>query len=133
MRTLRTGALLTTLSLLLAACGGGGGGGNGKQAAFCNTLKKGQEDKTLSSIDPGNTAQQAKSSQYFDKLASDAPSEISSDVKVFQDAMRKFSSGDGSFQQPNQQTDAATKKLDTALYNIKKYSKDKCKLDLSSG
>jgi hypothetical protein len=127
MRTLRIGALLTVTLSLLAACSSGGGGSN--QAAFCSTIKKANADKSLNSSGTPTKEQTAKIEKVFSDLADNAPSAISGDVGVLKDAIPKIAANPAAFQKDTK----AVAKLQTASTNFAKYSKDKCKVDLSSG
>jgi hypothetical protein len=126
MRTLRIGALLILALSLLAACSSGGGS---NQAAFCATLKKANADTSLNSSGTPTKEQNATIEKIFDDLASNAPSEISADVGVIKDAYPKIAADTAAFQKDT----AAVKKLQAASTHLEKYSKDKCKVDLSGG
>jgi hypothetical protein len=128
MRALRIGALLIVTLSLLAACSSGGGGSS-NQAAFCNTLKKANADKSLNSSGTPTKEQTAKIEKVFSDLADNAPSDISSDIGVLKDAIPKIASNSAAFQKDTK----AVATVQTASAHLQTYSKDKCKVDLSSG
>jgi uncharacterized protein YydD (DUF2326 family) len=127
MRTLRIGAPLIVALAFLGACSSGGGGSN--QTAFCDTLKKADADKSLEDSSTPTKEQAAKIQKIFNDLSDNAPSAISADVNTIKDAYPKILSNDAAFLKDKQNQ----QKVQTALKNLEKYSKDKCKVDLSGG
>ena len=109
-------ALLIALASGLTACGGGGGGGS-SASSFCS-LVKGDAKKFAAS------ASASDSLSAFEKIESNAPSAIKSDMKTLvgflKDAEAKHSPAP-----------ADLAKVETASKNVATYVKDKCKFDLN--
>lgn len=126
MRALRIGAPLIVAFALLGACSSGGGS---NQAAFCATLKKANTDKSLEDSSTPTKQQAAKVQKIFNDLSDNAPSAISADVNTIKDAYPKIVSNDAAFLKDKQNQ----QKVQTALKNLEKYSKDTCKVDLTGG
>lgn len=131
MRLLRIGVQMSVVVALgvgtLAGCSSGGGGGSA--ASFCDLVKKANNDKSLNSSGAQTKDQLAKINKLYDQLVSAAPGEIKADVKILADASKKFTQGDTSFATDQKKLE----QIQTASAHLTTYSKDKCKVDLTSG
>jgi hypothetical protein len=106
-------AILLALGFGLSACGGGG---SASSASFCSRAKSDSKDFSAS-------ASAAASQAEFEKLESDAPSAIKSDMLILVSLLKTASS-------KTVPSAAELAKLETAAKNVENYMKDTCKIDV---
>jgi hypothetical protein len=132
------GKIIAIVVVLALLAGGGayfltkGGGGGGSVASFCSTAKALNTDSELNGNNFDNPATVDKVVSAFSKLASDAPSEIKSDMNLALDGIKKASAAVKAGKSP----DSALSKSDQDKFNaaterINTFAKAKCGFSLN--